>query len=155
MVMKKQRKWLETRWGGRRERTRERGGPPLSADKRQKWMNPIGRWASSSFLSPRFHELGTHFIEICEIREAARRVIDHCVTPAHTFCRLHNKIHKWHFFGVGIITATTNVFLFQGQTKGLNSVAEENVFLKTAAKCKIIIKIFPENSSEIYIFFFF
>lgn len=37
---------------GREGVREEREAPPLSADKRQKWMNPIGRRASSSLLSP-------------------------------------------------------------------------------------------------------
>ena len=82
----------ERRWKKRRRAKEERReGPPLSADKRQKWMNPIGRQASSSLLSPRLHELRTHFIEICEIRKAGYRVIYHWATPAHTSSRLHNK----------------------------------------------------------------
>lgn len=82
---------------GKRRKEKEEVPPP-SADKRQKWMNPIGRRASSSFLSPRLHELRTHFIEICEIRKAGYRVIYHHATPAHISSQLHNKIHNWHFF---------------------------------------------------------
>lgn len=82
---------------GKRRKEKEEVPPP-SADKRQKWMNPIGRRASSSFLSPRLHELRTHFIEICEIRKAVYRVIYHHVTPDHISSWLHNKIHNWHFF---------------------------------------------------------
>lgn len=97
--MKEKRKWaIRKRRGGGERRGEEREGPPLSADKRQKWMNPIGRWASSSLLSPRLRELRTHFIEICEIRKAGYRVIYHRATPAHTSSLLHNKSHNWHFF---------------------------------------------------------
>lgn len=45
MVMRKQSKGVERR-EGKEEKGEEREGPPLSADKRQKWMNPIGRRAS-------------------------------------------------------------------------------------------------------------
>ena len=44
MVMKEQRKRVKRkRRGGGERRGEEREGPPLSADKGQKWMNPIGR----------------------------------------------------------------------------------------------------------------
>lgn len=88
-VMKKQRKGEEGR-----SRKEGREGPSPSADKRQKWMNPIGRRDSSSLLSSRLHELRTHFIEICEIRKAGYRVIYHRATPAHTSSQLHNKSHN-------------------------------------------------------------
>lgn len=100
VMTKKQEKELKGKEGTRREVAAEEwgkergGGPPLSADKRQKWMNPIGWRASSSLLSPRLHELRTHFIEICEIRKAGYRVIDHRATPAHTSSQLHNKSHN-------------------------------------------------------------
>lgn len=94
--MKKQRKGEEGR-----SAKEGREGPPLSADKRQKWMNSIGRRTSSSLLSARLHELRTHFIEICEIRKAGYRVIYHRATLAHTSSQLHNKSHNWHsFFGL-------------------------------------------------------
>lgn len=77
------------------EEKRERGrlGPLISSE-RQKWMNPIGRRASCSLLSPRLGELQTHFIEICEIRKARYRLIYHRATPAHRSLRLHNKIYN-------------------------------------------------------------
>lgn len=77
------------------EEKRERGrlGPLISSE-RQKWMNPIGQRASCSLLSPRLGELQTHFIEICEIRKAAYRLIYHRATPAHRSLRLHNKIYN-------------------------------------------------------------
>lgn len=91
----------ERRGGKGRSAKEGREGPPLSADKRQKWMNSIGRRTSSSLLSARLHELRTHFIEICEIRKAGYRVIYHRATLAHTSSQLHNKSHNWHsFFGL-------------------------------------------------------
>lgn len=129
----------EMTWKERREGGERRGeGPPLSADKRQKWMNPIGRWASSSLLSPRLHELRTHFIEICEIRKAVYRVIYHRATPAHTSSRLHNKIHNWHFcFGflnnymLRQLQSSSGFLLccFQGQTN-LDWIQELQTALK-------------------------
>lgn len=83
------------KWG-RKEGERGRGGPLISTE-RQKWMNPIGRRASCSLLSPRLGELQTHFIEICEIGEASYRLIYHRPTSAHRSFRLHNKIRNWHF----------------------------------------------------------
>lgn len=94
----------EISWKGRRGRGEERRGPSLSADKRQKQMNPIGRRGSSSLLSPRLHELRTHFIEICEIRKAGYRVIYHAATWGHTSSWLHNKSHNWHFFSPDFLT---------------------------------------------------
>lgn len=65
----------------RKEEKGERGrvGPLISSE-RQKWMNPIGRRASCSLLSPCLRELQTHFIEICEIRKALYRSIYHRAT---------------------------------------------------------------------------
>lgn len=115
--MKKQRKWVE-REEEEEEKGEEREGPTLSADKRQKWMNPIGRRASCSLLSPRLRELRTHFIEICEIRKAGYRVIYHRVTPAHTSSQLHNKSHNWHFFSVWCL----NNYVLQQLQRALGSL---------------------------------
>lgn len=123
------------------EGRRREGVPPLSADKRQKWMNPIGWWASCSLLSPRLHELRTHFIEICEIRKAGYRVIYHPATPAHTSSWLHNKIHNWHCFFLSSLTIICCrsykaavgdvVCYFQGQTN-LDWIQELRTLYKTA-----------------------
>lgn len=95
-VMKNQEKELKGEEGTRSRQEQRSGGrgrraASLSADKRQKWMNPIG---CSSLLSALLRELGTHFIEICEIRKAGYRVIDHRAAPAHTSSQLHNKSHN-------------------------------------------------------------